>query len=149
MTLYNFTIIQNYVSKNYYIYTAVPIAPAREQITCTCDKYQQACITVLQVKMNKNDMLTQKQDTSNVNLVSLTVSRLGVDVQQLSISPNTNSESDFITANFLYTECVGDERFRVNITLSDECDRQSSPTVVECKPCEPKGISNIIIIAKT
>ena len=55
---------------------------------------------------------------------------LGVDVQQLSISPNTNTESDFITANFSYAECGGDEQFHVNITLIDKCGQQSSPVAV-------------------
>ena len=120
-----------HVDKNYYVYTGVPIAPAHEQITYTCDKYQQGCTTVLQVKVNKTDMLTQNQDTSNVNLVTLTV--LGDDVQQLSISPNTNTKSEFITANFLYTECIGDKQFHVNVTVVDMCGQQSSPIPVECK----------------
>ena len=81
MTLYNYTTIHSHAVNNYYcVYTAVPIAPFCEQIMCNCDKYQQACITVLQVKVNKNDMLTQTRDTSNVNLVTLKL--LEADVQQ-------------------------------------------------------------------
>ena len=99
------------------LYTAAPIAPANKKITCSCDKYQQACITitVLQIKVNKSDILAQNRDISDIN--SVTLKLLGLDVQQLSTSLNTNTESDFITANFSYAECEGDEQFHVNITL--------------------------------
>ena len=68
-----------------------------------------------------------------------------MDVRQLSISPNTNTESDFITANFSYAECGGDEQFHVIISLYniDKCGQQSSPVAIECKPCETKGSNKI------
>ena len=50
-------------------------------------------------------------------------------------------ESDFITANFSYAECGGDEQFYVNITLIDKCGQQSSPVAINCKHCERKGIN--------
>ena len=114
----------------------MPIAPAHGQIMCSCDKYQQASITVLEVKVNKTAMITQNQDTSNINLITL-MTILGADVQQLSISPNTYTESDFITANFLYTDKrERKEQFHVNVTLIDKCGQQSSPVVIERKPCK-------------
>jgi hypothetical protein len=93
------------------------------------------------VKINRADVITQNQDTSDIDLI--TMSLLGADVQPLSISPNTDTESDFITANFTYTECVGEEQFHVNVTLIDKCSQQSSPVVIPCEPCELKGITII------
>ena len=126
------------------LYTAAPIAPANKKITCSCDKYQQACITitVLQIKVNKSDILAQNRDISDIN--SVTLKLLGLDVQQLSTSLNTNTESDFITANFSYAECEGDEQFHVNVTLIiiDKCGQQSYPVAIKCEPCETKGINN-------
>jgi hypothetical protein len=119
----------------------VPRAPVYEQITCNCDnlKYKQECTTVLKVKVNKTDMITQNRDTSDIDLITISV--LGADVQQLSISPNTNTESDFITAYFSHTdhECVDEEQFHVKATLIDKCSQQSSPVVITCEPCILKG----------
>ena len=124
-----------------YIHTAVPIVPAHGQIMCNYDKYQQleACITVLEVKVNKTAVITQNQDTSDINLITL-MTTLGAE---LSISPYTAAKSDSITANFSYTdECK--EQFHVNVTLSliDKCGQRSSPVVIECKP---KGIPSLLI----
>jgi hypothetical protein len=129
-----------------YIHTAVPLAPTHEQITCNCDKYQQACITVLKVEINKADMITQNQDTSDINLINIAV--LGGDIQQLPISLNTDTESDLIIANFTDTKCVGEEHFHVNTTLIDKCGQQSSPVVIECKPCETRGTYNNYYVKK-
>ena len=116
-----------------YIYTAVPIAPDDRQIMCNYDKYRRACITVLEVKVNKTAVITQNQDTSDINLITL-MTALGAE---LSISPNTATKSDFITVNFSYTdECEGEEQFHVNVKLIDKCGQQSSPVVIKC---EPKG----------
>lgn len=117
----------------------MPIAPDHGQITCSYDKYQQPCITVLEVKVNKTAVITQNQDTSDINLITL-MAALG---SELSISPNTATESDFITANFSYTdEFKGEEQFHVNVTLIDKCGQQSSPVEIKCKPCKKliKGI---------
>ena len=111
----------------------MPIAPDHGQITCSYDKYQQPCITVLEVKVNKTAVITQNQDTLDINLITL-MTALG---SEFSISLNTATESDFITANFLYTdECEGEEQFNVSVKLIDKCGQQSSPVVIEC---EPKG----------
>ena len=89
------------------------------------------------MKVSKTDVLAQNRDVSDINLVNLKV--LGEDVQQLSISPNVNTESDFITANFLYAECMGDKQFQVNVTLIDRCDQRSFPVMIDCEAWETNG----------
>ena len=118
----------------------MPIAPDDGQIMCSCDKYryQQSCITVLEVKVNKTAVITQNQDTSDINLITL-MTALG---SELSISPNTATNSDFITANFLYTDgCEGEEQFHINVKLIDKCGQQSSPVMAKCKSCAGESLT--------
>lgn len=116
----------------------MPIAPDDRQITCSCDIYQRSCITVLEVKVNKTAVITQNQDTSDINLITL-MTALGAE---LSISPNTATKSDFITANFLYTdECEGEEQFHVSVKLIDKCGQQSSPVMAKCMPCAGESLT--------
>ena len=123
------------------MYAAQPTSPDPEYIkSCNCDNYQTSCqftVTVVRIKFNMS-VLAQNWDTSEINLVTLKV--LEANVQQLSISPSANSESDIITANFSVNHDFMRDGYQVNITITDKCGRQSNPITLQCK-CDLKGMN--------